>query len=100
MAITSLAGLKRTLTVGTEVQVDNLLHPNLSAERTVLTAQSNSVCLSFPPGHKHHKENPGPRDGSWVTYPKRDQLRFDGDTVVFLDERGQEWLKLTPKAAS
>lgn len=76
--IKNLAELKRAMTVGTVVHVENHVHPTLTGNRTVLVAQTNSWCLSFPDGHPKAAEG----EGSWLDVPKAKLCTFDGNAVT------------------
>lgn len=76
--IKNLAALKRAMTVGTVVHVENHQFPSLSGNRTVLTAQSARWCLSFPDGHPKAAEG----EGSWLDVPKASLCTFKGNAVT------------------
>lgn len=78
----SLADLKRTLTVGTTIEVTEHEYPRLMGERTVVAWRSNRVCLTIPGVPE--------RDGSWWTLPKREHITFNDDGSVTV-LRDPEW---------
>jgi hypothetical protein len=84
--ITSLAALKRRLTPGTVLEVTQHKFPNLMGERTVLKAQTKSICLSVPAGHPRE----GKIDGSWLDYPPAGRLTFNDDGTIVI-EREPGW---------
>jgi hypothetical protein len=81
----TLADLKRALTVGTVVHVENHVYSELSGNRTVLVAQGARWCLSFPEGHPRA----APNEGSWLNIPKAKHCRFNGNSVTI--DRDPEW---------
>ena len=78
----TLADLKRAMTVGTKVHVENHVYPHLSGDRKVLVAQTNSWCLSFPESHPKAAEH----EGSWLSVPKASECTFNGNAVTIIDE--------------
>jgi hypothetical protein len=67
----SLAAIKRRLTVGTAVHIENHRNPGMSHDATVVTVQTNAIALSVPPGGKHTR--------SWFRWPKAAEIRVNPD---------------------
>jgi hypothetical protein len=91
MPITSIATFKRALAVGTVVHVDNHIYPSLTGTRTVLTAQTSKLQLSFPAGHDKF----GSTSGSWLDFPQRQNILFNGSSVTILEDDGQPFCTIT-----
>lgn len=75
----TLAGLKRTITVGLTFHCTNYIHPHRSGERTVMEVQTNGFWCIAP-------NVPMP---IWTQYPPTKLLSFDGQTVTFWRETGK-----------
>lgn len=85
----TLAGLKEALPVGTRVTLIEYLvggkpaaHSFKGMVRTVELVQTKNWALADKPKGEPH------RRVSWLDWPKRDELSFDGDNTFRIDEGG------------
>lgn len=89
-AITSVAALKRALTVGTVLDVTAHRWEALTGFRTVLKANTVGMYLSLPDGHPRRSETP---DGSFMDWPKSGGLTVNSDgTLTVASVHGGEFL--------
>jgi hypothetical protein len=90
----SLADFKRALTDGTVVNVVNHRYPELSGNRTVIKAQTNSICLTFPESHPDFG-TPRAKNGSWLTMPKAKECSFNVDGSMTISHDGVKFTTIT-----
>lgn len=81
----TLADLKRTLTVGTRLQLKERYGRPVNKKRTIVQIQSNGVWLK--------SDEPDEFDGhgrSFLDYPKATLQEFDGETIRIFDAGERE----------
>ena len=77
----SLAEAKRQLTEGTQFFCEHFERPHVSGKRTILKAQTNAIKYTF-------HDDKGNDTVGWTHWPKTDQLRIEGATILFLNPNG------------